>query len=83
MIREVNYSAFEDLIGHVFNALNEGDEVWMPSYLGGQVRADTDGASLGGHLEGETNHPFDLEKSLFTQASLVLKEDKQRRGGEQ
>lgn len=43
-------------------------------YLSGQVRTDADSASLGSHLEGEADHSFDLQKSLLTQASLVLDE---------
>lgn len=41
-----------------------------------EVGADADDAPPGGHLEGEADHPSDLQQSLLTQAPAALRTDK-------
>lgn len=45
----------------------------LEHYLCGKVGTDADGASLGGHLEGEADDSSDFEKSLLTETPLVLR----------
>ena len=44
-------------------------------HLSLQVGADPHHASLDSHLEGEADDPFDLQKSLLTQAAPGLRDD--------
>lgn len=50
----------------------------LDTYLGFKVRADPDDTPLDSHLEGEADHPPDLQQRLLAQAPPGLTADRKR-----
>lgn len=55
------------------------DIVERVTHLSLEVRADPDHTPLHSHLEGEADHPWDLQQGVFTQTSTSLR-DGERQG---
>lgn len=67
------------LFSRQHHSAQSGDEEEEKSHLGLQVRPDSDDASLHGHLEGEADHPSDLQQSLLTLTPATLTGRRKRR----